>query len=190
MKTVPLLLPIFFGLLWLPTAGCCPALDPSPEAIDDRFRSRVHAVYPSTSVDRQAPSPDDRRHDAFDFQTKGPSEFLEFLSFYPTTARDFRSYTVWGTHRGWIRQSDVPALIEQLDSTKPCAPVHKAISSFLGTTLSTVGREAAFLLEGFRSEVENTGYRGYPPSLNSNRGFTPDREDLLDWWEKYQAHSK
>jgi hypothetical protein len=135
-------------------------------------------------------SPDELRHQDFDFQTKGPLEFLEFLSFDSSTSDDFHSYTVWGTHRGWILESDVPELIKQLDSTEPCAPVKKAISSFLSTRLSTVGREAAFLVEGFRSDVKNTGYGGYPASWNSDRGFAREKEAILDWWEDYQSRAK
>ena len=48
-------------------------------------------------------------------------------------------------------------IVDLLDSTEPCASVSMSISSLHLESGSTVGQEAAFLIEGFR-----TGY--YPPN--------------------------
>ena len=192
MKTLRSSSHVFFRLLLVSAAGCSPLLESSPESPDHTVRSRAHAVYPSMSVEiQQKPlSPDELRHEVFNFQTKGPLEFLEFLSCDSPASGDSPGCMVLGTHRGWIVESDIPELIQRLDSTEPCLPVLKAICSFLTTELSTIGREAAFLIEGFRSDVEKTGYGGYPPSVNSTRYFTPEKKAILDWWEGYQSRVK
>ena len=171
------------GALLCAIGGCFE----SPPDLDNTTRpSRAHPVYQSMAVDHGGETPQltPPPNDGFDFQTLGPQEFLEHLTLEREISGEFIGFTVTGTHRGWIRESDVPGLMDQLDSTQPCQSVNKAISSFLGMSNSTTGREAAFLIEGFRSEIERTGYGGYPPELESTRALRRDRPAIVEWWEK------
>lgn len=78
-------------------------------------------------------------------------------------------------HRGFVRSEHIPALIALLDSEEPCASVTLASSSTLLFD-STVGIEAAYLIEGYRAGE-------YPPDLNSTRQPV-DREEILRWWRE------
>ena len=62
---------------------------------------------------------------------------------------------------GWVEESDLPGLVALLESTEPCANVRSMISSVIIRERSTVGNEAAYLIEGFRKDR-------YPPGLVSN----------------------
>jgi hypothetical protein len=112
----------------------------------------------------------DHHGDTFDWQQAGPLEFLDHL-------RSVRSYVVDGVHRGWVRSSDLPQLISLLDSQDPCGSVAMRISSYHESQLSTVGQEAAFLIDGFRSGR-------YPPRLNSTRPAT-DVDQVREWWNTF-----
>lgn len=169
------------GVLLVMSVGCHSA----PDA------SRTHAVHESRAIEFHGEPPEARDvlPGEFDFQSKSPLEFLEFLQArYDDVAREpnaFLPYSVRGTHCGWIRESDIPRLMKLVDSTSPCLPVKKLISSFLSMQPSTIGQEAAFLVEGFRCDVEGVGYGGYPPRLNSDSPPT-DREAIRAWWESYR----
>ena len=80
---------------------------------------------------------------------------------------------------GWVKESDLPALVELLDSSEPCASVQSMLSSLVDTTRSNVGNEAAYLIEGFRNDR-------YPPRLNSTRPFC-DIEEIRKWWEEREG---
>ena len=77
---------------------------------------------------------------------------------------------------GWVKESDLPALVGLLDSSEPCANVQSMVSSCIDTTRSTVGNEAAYLIEGYRKDW-------YPPRLNSMRPLC-DIEEIKQWWEE------
>lgn len=150
--------------------------------------SRTHPVYPSQAFDEDlAPlSKSDLAYDAFNYQTKGPLEFLEMLRVNFDRDAPLPGYAVWGSHRGWILESDVPELLKLIESNEPCLGVQKEICSFIPWEGSTVGREAAFLIRGFRAEHEGWGYGGYPPSLDSSREDI-DAEALRAWWADWQS---
>jgi hypothetical protein len=109
--------------------------------------------------------------DVFDWQHEGPQAFLSNL-------RTVQEYTVAGIHRGWVRASDLSELVALLDSHEPCGSVAMAISSYHESQLSTVGQEAAFLIEGFRRGA-------YPPALNSTHPGV-DKAEVRAWWEAYK----
>ena len=111
--------------------------------------------------------------DDFNWQCGGPVDFLERLK---TTGM---TYSVVGVHRGWVRDSDVPILMQKLDSKMSCVHVVSIKSSHLPTSSSTEGREAAFLLEGYRK-----GY--YPPSLSS-ADFVPDNNEIRAWYQRWKG---
>ena len=109
--------------------------------------------------------------DTFDWQRRSPTQFLALLE----SSGD--SYTVLGLHHDWIQASDVDALVARLDSQTPCANVVSAATSKLQRGPSTVGHEAAYLLEGYRLHY-------YPPLLSS-ADFKPNREELRRRYQKW-----
>jgi len=104
---------------------------------------------------------------------------VEFLTFLKTVGL----YTVWDDNSpppDWIKPRHIPELIALLDSEEPCGAVAMSISSSLPTGPSSVGREAAFLIEGFR--------RGnYPPELNSWQFVPKSKAEIVNWWKEYKA---
>lgn len=78
----------------------------------------------------------------------------------------------------WLQKKDVAALIPLLWSEQACANVHSVYSSFRDCRPSTVGREAAFLIHGFRQGK-------YPPMMNSGTARL-DRQELEQWWNDNQ----
>lgn len=74
---------------------------------------------------------------------------------------------------GWVKEEHLPTLIELLDSPTECLPVVHEKSSTLPSR-STIGQEAAFLVQGFRAGR-------YPPALFAEKsGVT--KQELRDWW--------
>lgn len=106
----------------------------------------------------------------FDYMRQGPLELLDLLRNCEKNnwVSPFMSF-------GWVKESDLPALIELLDSTEPCANVQSLLSSYIDGSRSTVGNEAAYLIEGFRKDR-------YPPGLNST-GPVCDIDEIRAWWE-------
>ena len=91
-------------------------------------------------------------------------------------------YTVSGTKIDFVRESDLPYLVKLLDSKEPCAFLDLAKSSISYPGKSTVGREAAYLVEGFWK-------RYYPTELTSQK-FDPDTEAIKRWYRLYQHRKK
>ena len=81
--------------------------------------------------------------DIFDFQNKDPLDFLGFLQGRKAVIFDCR-------HEGWIKESDIPVLLDLFDENQPCGWVAMSISSFYEAGASTIGEEAAFMVMGFR----------------------------------------
>ena len=78
----------------------------------------------------------------------------------------------------WIKEADLPVHVGLMHSTEPCAGVISMLSSEIDSTASTVGNEAAYLIEGY---ITNR----YPPRLISTR--TPcDVREIELWWNKRQ----
>ena len=123
----------------------------------------------------------------FDFERSGPLEFLEFaVGLEVMRAEDPSAhawpaavYSVGETLQGWVRPEHLAALAALLESDTPCAHAIKSISSYLPTEPSTVGREAAALIEAHRAEVRGTGYEGWPPRLQADPN--PDLDTLRAW---------
>jgi len=108
------------------------------------------------------------------FGTHSPMEYLNDLRLHPD-----RPVIVPGVPDGWITPRDAELLMEVTDSTEPAAPVVSPISSYWPVNqTSTVGNEALFLLEGYR-----TGH--YPPSLCSLHYFRPNRTEVRTWGDTY-----
>lgn len=164
------------------------APEPGTEAVD-----RTHPVYAMASWGSgpQELAPEEVEHETFDFQTHSPLEFLEHLVELQQSAQETApeavfapGVTLWSTHRGWVRDEDVDALLALLEDDTPCASVQSSLCSFLPMEPSSVGREAAFLLQGLIDEQRGEMYGGYPPGLSSMGSFDPDAEAL---WEHFRG---
>ena len=107
----------------------------------------------------------------FDYMRQGPLELLDLLRNCENInwLSPFMSF-------GWVKESDLPALIELLDSAEPCANVYSILSSHIDDSRSTVGNEAAYLIEGFRKDR-------YPPRLHSTVPVC-DIDEIKAWWER------
>jgi TonB family protein len=112
-----------------------------------------------------------RQHtDIFDWQNSTPLDFLKYLESH---RKPIPIYTVVGVHKNWIKAEDIPALIKLFDAKQPCAHVVSVLSSYLPPKSSTVGNEAAYLVDGF--------FKGqYPPGLYSHK---IDKKKLIRQWE-------
>lgn len=146
------------GLLWFLCAGC------ESRAVG----SRTHRVtsmldYTDTRLSSSA--------DVFLWQARGPLEFVEMLQ------RERFAYTVVGYHHNWVLEQDIPGLVALLERTNSCAPVVAVTSSQIPREPSTVAREAAFMIHGFR-----TGY--YPPEISSE-WWCCEEEDLKIWYRQW-----
>jgi hypothetical protein len=111
--------------------------------------------------------------DTFDWNHRSPTDFLHKLE------QSGNTYSVLGIHHEWIGDSDVEKLMSLLDSETPCAYVKLTVGSFQPNQRSTIGREAAFLLEGYRHHY-------YPPKISS-AGFKPDLEELRSWYAHWRT---
>ena len=106
------------------------------------------------------------------FSTHSPLDFLDDLRMRPHLP-----VMVLSVPDGWITRDDAAMLMQEIDSEIPAAPVVSPLSSYCPLEEpSTVGNEALFLLEGYR-----TGR--YPPRLCSLYYFKPDRSEVWSWWE-------
>ena len=123
----------------------------------------------------QAPQPVDR---GFDYGKKGPFEFLAFL--IRLDERGVKVVSVADAPENWIRKEHLPLLVQLLESKEPCASVGSMRSSRLvaekDRKSSTVGHEAAYLIESFRHGL-------FPKyAVNSSSHVTLDRQALKKWW--------
>lgn len=116
----------------------------------------------------------DKYGDTFDWQNRSAIEFLTLLE-----QQSGNFYTVHGLHHDWLRDSDIDTLMARLDCQTPCAHVVISVSSHLPQGRSTVGHEAAYLLEGYRQHF-------YPPDLASDR-FEPNLTELRHWHRKWST---
>lgn len=113
----------------------------------------------------------------FDYERRSPLDFLEYLKLkrQELTGVGVGWVTVWSGHDEWIEREHLPMLADLLGSEESCAAVVSAWSSMLPWTVSTVGREAAFLMEGFRQGR-------YPPGLHSG---AVNIASVKAWWQAY-----
>ena len=108
------------------------------------------------------------------FESHSPMEYLYDLRMHP-----LQQVMVLDVPDTWITLHDAELLMKEIDSDEPAALVVSPISSFRPfNQTSTVGNEALFLLEGYR-----TGK--YPPALCSLYYFRPNKTDMRSWWNTY-----
>jgi hypothetical protein len=107
---------------------------------------------------------------------ESPSKLIEKLK----TSGD--RYTIGVPRLDYVKESDLPYLIGLLDSKEPCALVDLSISSIYFPGKSTVGHEAAYLIEGFWK-------RYYPTDLTSQR-YKADIEGMKRWYRMWSHFKK
>lgn len=130
---------------------------------------RVHSLQNATEAQAR------EFGDTFRWRAEGPLDFLALLKSRAKSGA--RYYTVYGTHVGWLQESDLPGLISLVDSREPCSHVVMAMSSYAPTTRSFVGQEALFLIEGYRQGR-------YPPTLGSRGFYKAKKQEILEWWQR------
>ncbi len=97
-------------------------------------------------------------------------------------------YTIGNVRVDYVKESDIPHLVSLLDSKEACGFVDMSISSIRSPGKSTVGHEAAYLIEGFWK-------RYYPTDLTSQQ-YKPDIESMKRWygfwsrWKKLAEQSR
>jgi len=118
----------------------------------------------------------------FNWEEQGPLDYLRLLQKNGHEIGEGDSFTIWAPRCGWVKAEDIPELIKLLDSAKPCAGVAMSISSILHS--STVGREAAYLIEGYRRKC-------YPVARSSWQ-WDYDVEEIRTWYQQefQKRHSK
>lgn len=111
------------------------------------------------------------QRDSCYFRTHTPMDFLNDLSRHP-----HQPVMVLDVPDDWITLQDAAMLMQEIDAQEPAASVVSPLSSYWPfNQSSTVGNEALFLLEGYR-----TGR--YPPALCSLYYFKPNRTEVQLWW--------
>lgn len=109
----------------------------------------------------------------FDFYTQSPLELIQFLA--EREHPKWHAPLIWP---GWIKESDIPALMELIYSKEPCAHIESMVSPSTGNEWSTVGNLAAFLIDSFRHDS------GLPRF--GSRKFTWDINEIQEWWEGWR----
>lgn len=108
-----------------------------------------------------------------DWSKIDPLDFIEILKYAPETPLEILE----GPPSDWIKEQHVSELMTLIDSQEPASPVVSLLSSYYPfNQTSTVGNEAMFLIEGYR-----TGR--YPPRLSSLYYFNGSPEEFREWWE-------
>jgi hypothetical protein len=109
--------------------------------------------------------------EGYDLKGSDPSKLLDLLvqGNFPGSV-----LTVDESVENWVQEKDLPKLILLLDNPVPCAPVVDARSSFW-PGVSTIGEQAAFLIQGFRAGR-------YPPDLHSGRMSADVKDEIRAWW--------
>lgn len=110
----------------------------------------------------------------FDWSEISPLEFLSILKYQEGSVL----FLHYSDHppEGWIKEEHVKELMRFVDSNEPAAPVLSKKGIKLPIYTSSVGNEAMYLIEGYRSKE-------YPPRLCSVYYFEPDREEYKSWWK-------
>jgi hypothetical protein len=105
-----------------------------------------------------------------------PSKLIEILK------GPGERYTIGDVRVDYVKELDLPYLVSLLDSKEPCRFVDTAVSSIYSPGKSTVGHEAAYLIEGFWK-------RYYPTDLTSQQ-YKPDIEGTKRWYRQWNHLKK
>ena len=104
----------------------------------------------------------------FPEQPDSPAKLLEILK------TSGERYAISRFRLNYVKESDLPRLVALLDSKETCAFIDLSSSSIYYPGKSTVGHEAAYLIEGFWK-------RYYPTGLTSQQ-YKPDIAAIKQWY--------
>ena len=130
-------------------------------------------------ANESGPSP---RED-FNWNEKGPFEFIAHLIRQDHSG--VKKIQIDDAPEGWLQKEHMELLVLLLDSNEPCASVGSMRSSFVDRDgkdqkSSTVGHEAAYLIESYRHGL-------YPKfAVNTSADLEIDKEQLKQWWADEQ----
>jgi len=176
VRTLTLLVPIAF---WSSVATAQSANPLAPKAFE--VPTTLDTLLAVSAGNKKAFRCDALEHETYAhteyrWQDVRPLEYLSYLSSHSANA-----VTVSGCKEGWVKEEDVPLLLDLLDSKESCPNQKSVKSSFWSEERSTVGNEAAWLIQAFR-------VGRFPPGLNStNNG--PDPAELRRWWQERKERS-
>ena len=140
----------------------------SPVPVD----SSIVLDDPAIVFDLERRLTDERPGVSFEYERYPPPRLLELLG----EAGD-GTVVLPTAPDGWLQREHVSALLSHAESDRPSAAVFDVRSSEQARGPSTVGREALYLVLGYR-------YGRYPVSLQSDEvdhlGITV--EELSEWW--------
>jgi hypothetical protein len=103
---------------------------------------------------------------------ESPLQLIEELKAFPAI------YTTWEIKLNYVSEKDLPSLVKLLDSEEPCLYSVMSLSSRLPDGRSTVGREAAYLIESFWKQY-------YPLRLTSEDAGIPKKEEIKAWYRQW-----
>ena len=154
-------------LLWLVFAGVGCEKSSPPDATAPMAGDTARAT-PSAQYETQL--------GYFDCDAYSPLDFLQYLQLKQQELPDgaIGSVAIF-PGPSWIKEEHLTSLADSLDSRALCIHVASIAASTIPRQPSTVGQEAAFLMEGFRQGK-------YPPALVSD---SVDIADVRTWWNEY-----
>lgn len=121
--------------------------------------------------------------DDFNWNEKGPFEFIAFLIRQDESG--VKRIQIDDAPEGWLQKEHLELLVLLLDSNEPCASVGSMRSSFVDRDgkdqkSSTVGHEAAYLIESYRHGL-------YPKfAVNTSADLELDKAQIKQWWDNEQ----
>lgn len=111
---------------------------------------------------------------------KTPNTYLNYLDFYDNKPLIVSSINP----EAWNLEHYLPMLMKKIKSKKQFSiTVRKDCSQWPEGKISTEGREAMYLIEGF---IQGK----YPPTESSITDFDPDPKYYKKWWKKYRRSLK
>ena len=110
-----------------------------------------------------------------------PADYLKLLAKHKD--RKTFSSVLEGATVAPVKEQDLPELFKLLDSKEKCAATILLGSSVAPAEGSTVGHEAAVLIDSFRTSKRY-------PIANTSTEHQVDREALLKWWKSRENKTK
>jgi hypothetical protein len=144
----------------------------------------IEDTVPSANAEAVPPKTGDQHHFGREgYLKKEPVELIAFL--IREHERGVIVVHLNDAPRNWIKKEHIGPLVLLLDSIEPCASVYPLRSSAIPPKdrfkPSTVGHEAAYLIDSYRS----AGL--YPGSnLDTSTDLKFDRDEIKRWWAGFQ----
>lgn len=119
----------------------------------------------------------------FQWEEKGPFEFIAYLIRQDESG--MKKIQIEDAPEGWLQKEHIDLLVLLLDSDEPCASVGSMRSSFIDfdgkdQKSSTVGHEAAYLIESYRHGL-------FPKfAVNTSAELELNKDRIKEWWANEQ----